>query len=214
MNNKELLYKSWNDITISLYQSIVDITSSELSDGEKEIAVISLLSGIPEQEIYDMDVKDVIEYTSQLHFLNDFKFNESWKSKKIVINNNQYQIEPDLTRFTYSQYVDFQSYWALKDNVKNLANLLSVFIIPKGKKYNTDYDIKEVIREIEEYLPITTANSILFFFLNYCLILIRNTKICLNWKLKMMTNKKNKQKMEKLKQAMNQYWTVVLDGFI
>lgn len=210
--SKQLLYKTWNDISISLYREINDIINTDLSEGEKEIAIIALLSGISEDEIYDMSISEVAEFQSQLHFLNDFSFNEGWKSKKITINGNEYEVQPDLTKFSYAQYVDFQTYWSMKDNIANMSNLLSVFIIPKGKKYNTDYEITDVINEIENHLPITVANSILFFFLKQSVSLIKALQISLDWKMKRMTTKKNKEKMQVVRQKIQEMFNQVFLG--
>lgn len=212
--NKELMYKSWDQISISLYKEIVEITERDITPVEKDLAVLALLMGISEEEIYDIGVNELSELRFQMEFLDNFKFNENWKSKKIVLNGKTYEVCVDLTKFSIAQYVDFQTYWAKKDNISYMSNLLSCFIIPKGKKYNTDYDITETINDIENYLPITVANSVLFFFLKESLTSIKVFQTCLDWRIKKMKNKQNKEKVEKLQEKMKVMWEAVFNGLV
>ena len=43
-----------------------------------------------------------------------------------------------------AEYIDFQRTIIKKNYLENLPALLSIFIIPKGHKYNDDYDILEL----------------------------------------------------------------------
>lgn len=80
--------------------------------------------------------------------------------------------------------------------------MLSVFLIPKGKKYGEGYSIDDTIKEIGEYLSIVDAQSILFFFI----ILYQSlTKVTLDCSIKdlkkVMKKTKNKEEKEKLNMA-------------
>lgn len=211
----KLIYKSWDDITISLYKQMLEITEdTQLSATEINLAILALLMGIEEDEIYDYSVEEIQNLLPGLAFLNDFKFNQNWKRKKIVINGRNYSVETDLLKMTIAQYVDFQTYWAKKDNVQFLSNLLSCFIIPKGCKYNEGYDIAELIDTIENNLPITTANSILFFFIKESVTSIRAIQICLDWMLNKKKTKENQEQIMKLQIQMNQLFQEVFNGFL
>ena len=56
------------------------------------------------------------------------------------------------------------TYMQDNEDFKNLAKVLSVFIVPKGKTYNEGYDVEDVIRELDEHLSIQIALGVCFFF--------------------------------------------------
>ena len=117
---------------------------------------------------------------------------------------------------TVAQYVDFQTYWLQRDNMKNIiGNLLAIFIIPKGKKYNEGYDINQVVNDIMNNIDIMTAEEILFFFLSSYLISIKITLNYLNLKMKMIKiMKKDKEKVEKFQKEIMNLEKIISDGFI
>lgn len=204
-NDNPLKYKSWNDISISLYKKIVAITEDkELCEAEKDIAVIALLCGKEEQEIYDMEIGEVQELGKYIQYLNAFDFNKEKKHKKILVGNTKCRIDYNLQNFTYAQYVDFQGYWNVASYTDNLSKLLSVFIIPKGKKYNEGYDMVEFINEIENNVSIVTANEICFFFL---MKLLHSTKVMLTC-LRLMTKMKKAMPVEKRTELENKLLTM------
>ncbi len=210
----KLLYNSWEDVSISLYKQIVEITEdSQLSPTEINIAVLALLMGVDEDKIYyNYTVQELQEMLSKMAWLNEFKFNKNWNSKKIKINGKEYTIETDLQKMTIAQYIDFQTYWAKKDNMKYLANLLSCFIIPKGCKYNEGYDIAELTETIENNVPITTSNSILFFFLKELVTSIQGMLIYLDWMARKKV--KDKKKMEQMEQEIQKLYQILINGLI
>lgn len=208
----ELLYNKWDDISISLYKEIVEATKQPgYSTMEINIAVLALLCGAGEDDIYALSIPEVTRLMSKIDFLDNFSFNEKWRSKKIRLNGKDYNVDTDLTRFTIAQYVDFQTYWGKNDNITYMSNILSCFIIPKGCKYNEGYDIQEVINTIEEYMPITMANAIIFFFLKESVSLIRATKICLELKMNKMM-KKDKKLKEMMEAKIQEVQEIVLHG--
>lgn len=70
----------------------------------------------------------------------------------------------DIKDLTTGQYIDYQTYMQDNEDFKNLAKVLSVFIVPKGKTYNEGYDVEDVIRELDEHLSIQIALGVCFFF--------------------------------------------------
>ena len=211
----KLLYKSWDEVSISLYKQIVEITQeTQLSETEITLAILALLMGISEEEIYNYSVEEIQNLLPQIKWLDEFKFNQNWTARKLKISGKEYTIETDLQKMTIAQYIDFQTFWAKHDNMKYLGNLLSCFIIPKGCKYNEGYDVAELTETIENNLPITTSNSILFFFLKELATSIRVMQIYLAWMLMRKKNKKNKDKIEKLQKQVKQLQAVVFNGIL
>ena len=137
----------------------------------------------------------------EIQWLWNFKFNKNWHGKKIKINDHSYTISVDLQDFTISQYIDFQNLWPrLKEDDEAYSQILATFIVPEGKKYNKDYDLQETIREIDSFLPITQANSVLHFFLISLARSIRATEICYTLLMKILQRRaKTKEEKEKIK---------------
>ena len=66
-----------------------------------------------------------------------------------------------------------------------LADNLSTFVIPKGKKYGEDYDVVQVIQDFNKYLDISTAISLQNFFIKK---LLQSTKDTLRYLCSKMEN--------------------------
>ena len=211
----EILYKNWDDVTISVYRDILDIVNDKsMTTTEINVALLALFLGISEDDVYNMNVTEVNKLLPNIKFLDNFDFNKNFNSKKIKLNDNEFMIDTDLTKFTVAQYVDFQTFWGKNDINTYLPNILSCILIPKGKKYNDGYDIVEVATLIEQYMPITIANSILFFFVKESVSLIRAFQICLDWKMRRMKKKMKKEDLEELQNKMDIMWEAVFSGLV
>lgn len=197
----KIKYKSWEDVSIKLYREISEICQRDCEPLDKNIALISLLSGTPEDDIWSLRMEDVEPLFQEIQWLWDFKFNKKWHGKKIKINGKTYSVSVDLQDFTISQYIDFQNLWPkLKEDDLVYAQILATFIVPEGKKYLKDYDLQETIQEIDSYLPITQANSVLHFFLISLARSIRATEICYTQLMKILIRRaKTKEEKEKIK---------------
>lgn len=204
--------KSWNDITISDYKKIKEITEREFdSELEKGIAVLSVLCGVDEDEVYSLPITQLKGLLDGIAWMNEpYTFDKNWKADTITINGEKYDIVADINKFTVAQYADFQIYWDKRDDVDYMAKLLSVFIIPKGKTYNDGYDVVELIDILENNISINIWNSINFFFLKD---LMRSIEASLYYSLwvtmKMIWKEKNKEKKKELKEMKKKLLTQI-----
>lgn len=195
-----LKYTKWKDISINVYRDIQNIYESDLDDMSKEVSVLSLLCGCDEEEIWNLKITEINELRSGLSFLGEVERDDK-DFKKIMVGDEECYVIADLNKFSYAQYVDFQTFFPEHDN---LAKLLSTIIIPEGKKYNDGYDIVEFIQKIGDNLDIVTATSISFFFLRRFLSSMKRMNLYLQARLtvmKMMT-KKNNPKYKEIKSAL------------
>ena len=102
----------------------------------------------------------------------------------------------DIRKMTTAQYIDFQNF--SKEGEKKLIEVLSCFLIPKGKKYNEDYDILEVQKSLRDYLTIPNCLALSAFFLAKFNRSIKGMLIYSKWIAKIRL-KKGKEKQEILK---------------
>ena len=151
----------WSDITIAEYERIVETIKSTDDEIERLTGVISVLSGVDEDEIADMPIAEIARISQKLDFLNSFDFNKNATYKTLVIDGETLVLA--VKDMTVAQYVDFQATWSAE--TKDLARIISICYVPKGKVYNKDYDIEELIEKIRNNVSIDKANSIGFFLL-------------------------------------------------
>ena len=151
----------WSDVTIAEYERIVDIINRTDDEIERLTGVISVLSGVDEDEIADMPIADIARIGQKLDFLNSFDFNKNATYKSLVIDGETLVLS--VKDMSVAQYVDFQATWSAE--TKDLARIISICYVPKGKTYNKDYDIEELIEKIRNNVSIDKANSIGFFLL-------------------------------------------------
>ena len=175
---------SWSEVTLSEYDKIMTIAKDEtLSDAEKDISLLSILCEVPEDEIWEMQMDDVRKLREDMLWLNkNFDYPKTLNFKKIKIGDWDCTIEPDITKMTYAQFVDFQNYSKDMDEQKfpkNKAEVLSVFFIPVGHKYGDGYDILDLQKAIRDNVSILTYNSCWFFFLRKYVKSLNNSAISL-----------------------------------
>lgn len=209
----ELKYKSWNDITVNVFERLTNAIAATEEIGDdgidnlnKHIAILTTLCDVDEDIISNLTPSEFYKLVKQTEFLNE----QPKKNiiNKLKLNGKEYEIFLSVGEMTMNQYIDFQTLY--KDREKNFKQLLAIFILPKGKKYCDGYNIQDVIDDIGEYLPITDANNILFFFVLAFQSLTKATLKSLDRQMKRMKKKeKNKERVEQIKQAMEQVQTAL-----
>lgn len=211
----KLKYNDYSNLPIGKYYEILDICDSDLSKIEKDLAVIAVLLDVTEDEVYKLKPEEVYELQQQLKFLSKPATDAKKKFKKLKIADKTYRIVSKLDELNIGQYVDFQFNWN-KDYLTNLPQILSIFLIPEGCKYNEGYDIVEVQKAIKDNLSIEAALNIAFFLrrrsvaliksrLLYCRLMLMMTK----WRMK---DKKLKAQMKELIQKYKTLEKLLTDG--
>lgn len=165
---------SWDKITGDKYYKITDILSSADSDFEKTVSLLSVILDRSEDELWNLPIPEVSELSSKLEFLNKFDLISGYKPKYINTPKYKLKVLTDVSKMTYAQYVDFQQFVQLPFR-DGYDKILSIFIIPDGYKYNTDYDIADVQKEIRENIPWVEVQTLFNFFLMRSVELLRRS---------------------------------------
>lgn len=189
----ELKYKSYDEMPIKAYIKLKDIIKSDEDEHDKELDILSVLADMPLDKLLEYNLSDIQGIIYKCSFLSETNINVKENIKKITVNGIKYKVCDDLQKFTVAQYVDFQNY--PKDE-EHLAENLSTFVIPVGKKYAEGYDIAKTIQDFNEYLDISTAISLQNFLIKKLVISTKDTLRYLISMMKMMM-KKNKTKEAK-----------------
>lgn len=165
---------TWKDINIKTFKKINKIIKdTNLTDVEKEISLISIIFNLDEDDLYDMDLQTLKGYSTQIAFIDSFEPDYGKCPKIDKVGDIEVSVDYNLSHFTVAQYIDFMANIQSKD--PDIARLLACILIPKGKKYNTDYDLEAFIKQIEINLNIYDAESMLFFYIVESLRLLRHS---------------------------------------
>lgn len=207
--------KSWRDVTINDYFDLVDRLSEVTEDYEKEVVKISFVTGIPESDVWNLQLQEFRDYQSKSGWLNRFDISKDVKFSNITIDGDKYSVDTNLQNFTVSQYIDFQTFYPKrKNNPKVIGNILACFIVPKGKTYADGYDIQKLVSDINDKLDILTANEVMFFFLKQSLISTRAIANYFNWKIKRLKRRsKNKKILEEMEKEWEETKKLIFLGF-
>ena len=145
---------TWYDVTLYQFEKLQDLLKIE-DEEERMFAIAELLLG---EEVTNLPISEFVSATKRLSFLSE-EIETKTPPKNLELNGRKYIVDCLLGRISTAQYIDFQNH--LKGN--DIAVTLSVFIIPKGHKYNDGYDMLQVIDDIKS-IPIPIVNSLSFFF--------------------------------------------------
>lgn len=186
---------SWDKISIQKYYDILDILNDNESDDiTKNVCLVSIILDKDEEEVWEMSLPDAGVLIGKLRFLNDFKLPDKPKMK-ISLPGYELEVMKDTTSMTVAQYFDYQQF--VKSPLReSLEKILSVFLIPKGMKYNEGYDIIDLQRVIREHLPFVIAQSLLGFMLRESVISLNRSLDSCKKTLKKEGNEEKRKELE------------------
>ena len=203
----KLKYNSPGDLPLAKYLKTLEIfNDASLSDLDKNIEILAIYADTTVDSILKLRPDAVEEYFTQMsNSISSYKPSNSKRPKKIKINDQVYTINYNIGKLNMAQYIDFQQIIVKKNYLENLPALLSIFIIPKGHKYNDDYDIIELRRILENNITLDEALSIIFFSKMKSISLIKLKLLYYRSMLKIMRwTTKDKMTKEMLRMTENQ----------
>lgn len=145
---------TWNNIT---YRQLLDIREAANIEDENE-RVYAIMEAVFGESVLDLDLKNFAMKCKEIEFLQK-EIPNDLHVKDIKVNGREYYFDGLLGNITTAQYIDFQNYQKNDDEYK----AFSVFIIPKGHKYNDGYDMGQVFNDILD-IPVPVLFSASFFF--------------------------------------------------
>lgn len=203
----KLKYNSPGDLPLAKYLKTLEIfNDASLSDLDKNIEILAIYADTTVDSILKLRPDVVEEYFVDMsNSISSYKASNSKRPKKIKINDQVYTINYNIGKLNMAQYIDFQQIIVKKNYLENLPALLSIFIIPKGHKYNDDYDIIELRSILENNITLDEALSIIFFSKMKSISLIKLKLLYYRSMLKIMRwTTKDKQTKEMLRMTENQ----------
>ena len=181
---------SYNKLTLAQYQDIQAVQKDEsLEDIDKHTRILSILTGVPEDELMHLPITEYTELSAKARFLTAEGFQAGRMAKKYIIGGMELVPVSDFRKLETCQYLDFQTYAGDLD--KYMVELISVLLVPKGHRYNEGYDIIELQESIRQEMSVTDGATIVGFFLTLC---GRSIKDSLNFSMRMAKGIKDKEK--------------------
>ena len=169
------MINNYNRLPIGKYIDICAIyADTSLDDLTKQVKTLSILTDKSEDDILDLPILEYQGMAKEAKFL-EASFSIPKDAGRIgrTYNLGKWKLKPvsEIGKMSTAQYVDFQH--LCDDPLHHLPELVSVFLIPEGHKYNTGYDIIELQDDIRNTLCVADASSLLAFFFFLFNVLIK-----------------------------------------
>lgn len=166
---------AWKDLTLAEFAQIRAILADEGREPEdRMIALAAVLQGVDEDTVLEMPMDEVAPLFEAVQGLNE-KPKASPLRKAYILNG--WRLNVSDRAMTLAQWIDFQNY-ARAGFEDHLADILSVVLVPEGKKYNEGYDMDRLKKDLQLF-AVGDALAVCFFFQKKFLRSMKRTLNCL-----------------------------------
>lgn len=184
---------NYADLPVGLYMEILATSRADMEDIDKQVRIISLLSGMPETQVLTLTIPEYKEYAAATEFLTE-PCPEGRVARSYRLGSLDLVPTSDLAKITAAQYIDFQT--LSKGGDEKTVELCSVFLVPKGHKYADGYDIADVQDAIRRHLSVKDVVTLAAFFLRkYAESMIYSLTFCKR-EIRRMKDEKKKAELE------------------
>ena len=155
---------NYRDLPVGKYEEIVRLCNEEMTEVDRKVAILSVLTGKTEDEILHLPLPVFTEYSAKSRFLERECPENLIPGVSKVYHLGGFVLLPvtDIRKITAAQYIDFQTFSAQKET--RMVEMLSCFLVPKGMDYNEGYDVLEVHQAIREEMSVAEMLALIAFF--------------------------------------------------
>ena len=187
-NKDDKVYKlEWTDISLDKFIEIIEV-QEELKEKslDEEVSIqytakmIVILFGIDNPESLPLD--EWSKAVECIKFLGT-PVPEVKHKKEFVLNNREYYFHDNPFKISAAQFFDWRQCIHQENSSIDYKECLSVFMIPKGHKYNDGYDF-DVVKEDIGTISIVDAMALFSFFVNVLQTSLNVFKDYLTYQLK------------------------------
>lgn len=158
------IIRDFRSLPMGKYEDILKVMKDDsLEEIDRQVEVISILTDTDKDTILSLPITDYKELVVASRFLAVAPEVSSKVAKEYHLGGYNLIPTDDIRKIITAQYKDFQEY--VKDIENNVVEILSCFLIPKGKKYLEDYDVLDVQTAIREELSVSDAMNLCAFFM-------------------------------------------------
>lgn len=184
----------WKSVTLEMWEKMNEITQRE-DEIERVVGFVALFNDMTEDEVLALPLDKFKNYVKDLGWMNTPPDIEQPR-EEYTINGKPYMLTMNFHKLTTAQYIDFQSY----SKSDNYSQMLSVFLIPKGCKYNDGYDVMDAINDIRT-MPIGEVLGLMGFFI----ILYRSwSQALLKYSSRILRKAAKREKSEKIMETVKE----------
>lgn len=193
---KVQIINNYDRLSVGKYQQLAAIETDD--DIERSVQTLEILTGLGRDELLSLPVDGYTELTRHAQFLNSAPSLRPSVSSFIAKDGTELRVQSDPSKMTAGQYIDYQQ--LIGEAGDHIVEVLSVFLIPKGKRYMDGYDIGDVQRIIRDEMPVSVAMGMLGSFLYRLGQSLRASLTFSAWKIRAAARKeKDEEKAEKMK---------------
>ena len=164
------LPNSWEGVTIEQFQALQKILAEKGDEYATNMAIISIMSGVPVDEIETYALKTYAKCMRTLSFLSEQLVGEVQKA--VEFGGLRYDVITDVYKLNGGQYITLMHLMKDPDKViDQLHEIMAVFLVPKEKTWwgwkSQKYNSKKH-KEIAEAMlqaPMTIVQPLSAFFL-------------------------------------------------
>ena len=150
---------NWKQITLKQWEELDRLSKQKFDDDILYTSeIIKVVFDI--EDPLSMTPQEFQKYVAELSFMKD-PIPEVKLCNSYNINGTKYNFKGNIFEISMAQLMDVRSF-TTKPEI-NYAEVLSVFLIPDGHKYNDGYDIEKTLNDIDS-LPITDVLKLYNFF--------------------------------------------------
>lgn len=170
---------NWNKITVRQYQDILPIITDEaLSDLDKLVKVISILTAYSEDVIDSWSIDKLNDYRNLFEF--DFK---KEAKKRIKVNGRYYRFNWEVNKLKAARYIEAKTF--VGDGLfQNLHKIMASCVMPQRKVMGLYFDKKYNAADHDKYAtdlldaPFPFVYNACVFF---CLLLMKWIDVTLSY---------------------------------
>lgn len=160
------MIKSWKELSVRKYKEI----SSLKEDEDWQWNALAILNDTTYEDIVNRPLEETMLLSRDMRRWISDKWIIHPVKKHYVVNGRKYDFRGYPKDITTAMYVDFQNVG--RNIPEDMVNMLSIFMVPEGKRYNDGYDLEDVKKDMEEF-NVEDAMSVCDFFSSLFQVLYR-----------------------------------------
>ena len=155
------MINNYNALPLGTFLELDEVFRLDAEEIDKQVKIVAILANLTEDEVLALPLDNYASMAAQTAFLSE-ECPPVTAPARVIVGELVLVPVKDFTKLTTAQYVDFQTF--SKGGTAKLPELLSVLLVPEGKKYNEGYDIADVVKAVRSLsLPVALGLSAFFF---------------------------------------------------
>ena len=177
---------NYRDLPVGKYEEIVRLCNEEMTEVDRKVAILAILTGKTEDEILKLPLPTFTEYSAKSRFLEKECPENLIPGVSRAYHLGEFVLLPvtDIRKITAAQFIDFQEFSKQKET--KMVEMLSCFLVPRGMDYGEGYDVLDVHQAIREEMSVAEMLALIAFFFGR---FIKSSRRITTYSIRMMRKK-------------------------